>query len=223
MKRIVREYNVYSFSELSKVAKEKVIQEFKNDEELSRIQQEFYKKDMTELIKLLGFNVEDFSYSLNFFQGDVTSFVTSTMYCEEVVKMLENFKNGILKEKGYKMLSELMGVIHQRNDFSLITDENMQLLKDFDFYFAIERTSHRYSHEFTIDIDVPYLEGTKEQNTVIQGIEKLIIGVARTIMKEMEKIGYEWLYDDFMNEEEVKENCECNEYTFLEDGTMFNE
>ncbi len=42
------------------------------------------------------------------------------------------------------------------------------------------------------------------------------------ICKELEKYGYDFIeYED--SEENFRESCEANEYTFLEDGTMMNE
>ena len=36
----------------------------------------------------------------------------------------------------------------------------------------------------------------------------------------LEKDGYEYFYN--ISDEEMEETCEANEWTFLEDGTMFN-
>ena len=54
---------------------------------------------------------------------------------------------------------------------------------------------------------------------IIEKVESLIIEIFETLSSTYEKIGYDYFYE--VDEEELQEMCEFNEWEFLEDGTLY--
>lgn len=87
---------------------------------------------------------------------------------------------------------------------------------------VIKHSGHYYhSNSKTIDIlktwDVDF-----DNEYVGEEVENEFEELYQKICKELEKYGYDFIeYED--SEEHFMEMCDCNEWTFLEDGKMFNQ
>ena len=56
---------------------------------------------------------------------------------------------------------------------------------------------------------------------VIDKLEKYIVDMITDICKKMENMGYDYLYN--IENDDLKEICDCNNWCFLKDGTFFTE
>ncbi len=90
-----------------------------------------------------------------------------------------------------------------------------------DYTIKIKQSGH-YSHSNSKTIEI-YKDD--EKGNAIDADEKVYTEfekIYQSICKELERIGYDFIeYED--SEENFLQQCEANEYTFLADGTMFNE
>jgi hypothetical protein len=79
----------------------------------------------------------------------------------------------------------------------------------------IEHDGH-YCHSYCKTLDVLNADGEYMEDK-----EKEFEEIYQKICKSLEDFGYKFIEYD-RSEECFKENCEANDYTFLENGTMFN-
>ncbi len=88
-----------------------------------------------------------------------------------------------------------------------------------EYTIHIKHSGHYYhynSKNFSI-----MLTETEEEPDNYQEVEEAFNTLYVDICKKLERYGYDYIeYEDSM--EAFKEACEANEYTFLEDGNMFN-
>ena len=92
--------------------------------------------------------------------------------------------------------------------------------------FKISKTSYanHYCHEYTRYIDVPFIHTFKASNveafldTLKDKIEAIRLEHCQKYYRALETTYY-----SLMSEESIKETLIANEYTYREDGTMFNE
>ncbi len=81
----------------------------------------------------------------------------------------------------------------------------------------IKHSGHYY-HSYCKTLDITDEEGNQPET---DEPELAFESIYQDICKELEKYGYD-VIETAQSEENFKDICEANEYTFLEDGTMFN-
>lgn len=211
MKIITKSYKVYDYSELSEKAKEKVKTEFLQDE----IRNDLFYEDCLETLHYMFPNSNlKVQYSLGYCQGDGLN-----IYGELKVSDLINLMNNINKIP-INLLNKIKSQILPKQEMDLILEYN-QYCNDIKIPM-----NNRYCYSIADNID--FAEEWKDDleygeiNYNKQIIDKFDLFI-RNFFSEfnslLEKDGYEYFYN--ISDEEMEETCEANEWTFLEDGTIF--
>lgn len=197
MKTITKEYKVYTYDELSEKAKERVRNYFGEnhaDDETSMMKDDFaYQLEEEHPY----FKNPDFIWSLNHCQGDGLSFssrIDTRLFIDTYFPALQNSKKCALEEMIY-------GFKTQYNNGRYCYASKSQV------DFEIESC---YSGKFN------RLEALAEK--VLEKAKEVYIDVCY----ELKTFGYS-NYDHLYSDEYARETSEANEYTYLEDGEMFNE
>ena len=193
------EKQIFCFDELKENAKEKVRNWYKENFRESWT----FSNDIKELLQ------EDFpnsqlevEYSLSYCQGDGLNIYGSLAF-EDILPLLKNS----FTEKGVKRLCHYL-------------ESSVGCIK-------LPRNESHYSYCVAnrIDIanDITYeLESMHYRNIDIHLLckfEKALIKVWTQLCSKYEQMGYEYFYE--VEDDEIQEVCDSNEYEFLEDGTFF--
>lgn len=203
------EYKVYKFNELSEDAKENVKQWYLEGQE------PFIFTDMCkeDLYNLFGKNDLEVQYSLAYCQGDGFN-IYGEIDAESIFKCLEEHNGGSQLEKFEDILTEKekKTILHYANEVGKIK--------------LPHNNRYCYSLADYIDIvddweyDLENYSGYSNINKkVLTKFETLVREIFETLCRSYEKQGYEFFYE--IDEEDLEEICETNEYEFLEDGTTF--
>ena len=208
-----KEIKIYEFDELSEDVKEEVKE--KIEQRIIDNRFEWLKEELEEyLLHMCNIKNCKLEYSFSYCQGDGCCFYGINLLNENNIKNKENlnkFESYILEKYSPE---EIELILEYLND-----DCNLKLTKD----------SHHYSHKYTCYIDYNYYDGfynENKTNELINKVNNLIDKLAKdleenvyhVICDEMEKIGYN-CYD--VEEDEILEYIELNEYEFLEDGSIY--
>lgn len=196
MKTITKKIKVYNFNELSQDAKERALSDYIQNG-MDYEWYDFIVDDAKEIGNIIGIDIDNVYFSGFYSQGDGACFTGKYQYKKDYVKKLKEYapKDGELHR-----IAEELFKIQKKN-----------------FYQVMAWVNHRghYYHEMCTDISV-------ERNDYAQfddgeDIKELLRDFMRWIYKSLEKE-----YDYLTSEECFAENCEANEYTFLENGKMAN-
>lgn len=196
MEIITREYNTFKFQELSKEAKEKAIEKWYNEEEYPLLNEDI----LNEIDYFDEHNIfEDVKlcYSLSYCQGDGLSFDSQIN--------LKNFLDNIY----YKKLPQY----------------KKDAICEYIYNISSKRNNGHYcfSSKYDVIFDENYQDGIerKHLSKLWDDILEEIIEHYLDTCKKLQKYGYSVL-EYRMNDDEFSEHCEANEYTFFENGNMFN-
>lgn len=204
-------YEVYAFSELSEEAKETAKRWYLDDEfrcqELTSIIQE-------DVCNIFPESCLEVQWSLCSCQGDGVNlygkldlsdvFSITERKCAPELDWIKDF----LSKKELKTMEFYMAQYKSEIDlpinrrYAYCMSDQIDLAED--FQYELENMGIR-------DVNIAVLE--KAEKMVKQIISQLCIGY--------EKICYDYLYE--ISDEDMEENCEANNYRFLEDGTWFND
>lgn len=196
-KTVTREYTVYEYKELNDEAKEAVKRWYLDGQE-AEIFTEDCKMRLEELFPNSELQVE---YSLNYCQGDGFN-IYGTIYLDEVLEHIADqftakelkFFEWIFNQYGssYKMESN-------RNYCYCICSRN----------------------DFTEDIlsDMEYDRMRGIPTATLEKFNKLVGEYLDDLCGEFEKNGYAYFYE--ISDEDLKEVCEANEWTFTAEGKFF--
>jgi len=187
---------VYKFSELNKKAQEKVISDYRAEDELT-----FFSEDFTEYAKdylqeKYAFNPDEIRFSLSYSQGDGVSFTEKGVNIEEFIK-----KNNI---KGFDLLIKL----NQEPNLIISLETNS--------------LSNMYQHENTVNIEYNLYPDNSSLKTdkLIGDFIAVMEEIRFNACKELEKNGYKQI-EDLQSEEYIKEAIETNEYEYTKDGKQW--
>jgi hypothetical protein len=219
MLKIIKEYEVYEYNELSKEAKEVAFK--KIEESIVDNRFEFLSSDFQEDIYYQYGIVAKFYYDLSYNQGDGLSFVTDTLITLPFVAVVK-------EELRLKKLPEDT------------IDSVIQLMKDSKIEASTKITNHHYAyasknqvtvtyrgfedyHELTVE-DIQSLKLNSKTEADIEGFFQVLEDcIAESYMKitfEYEKKGYD-VYE--VSEEDIIDYCQSYGITFYESGRIFNE
>lgn len=203
MRKIVKEFNVYKYEELSEEAKQKVrndfLEDFHTPEEILNIWQD----EIRPLFYGNEFNVQ---FSLNYCQGDgVNIYGKTSIYF-------------ILKYMGFEY-PEL---------YKKFTDKEIKTLLHYDVFYLHFPSNLRYNYCYINEADLCTeiicelrLRNFKNINyNVIHKFWNLTREMVKLICKNFEERGYE--YFEKIDEEEIYDICYLNNYEFYENGEIYN-
>lgn len=205
MRTITITKNIYKYEELSKEAKERVKQDFLNDEYRNEEFKEFFKE---ELDRLFPNGEVDMQYSLNGCQGDGVN-----VYGKIAIDDLSLLKDRVEDKKFYEQIIEYFENIdtYTINEISREINEYKENEEDY-----IEIPENRfYTYCLASRIDLSDWTGENQYRNFekyAQDIMKIFCGI-------WEDYGYNFFYK--IGEEELKDLCDANGYEFLEDGILY--
>ena len=198
MREETKTIKIYSYSELSEKAKEKVKQMFL---EWKLENSDIFTKDCEENLKSLFPNSNlKVEYSLNYCQGAGLN-IYGEIDIEDILEYLD-FKDDE-KEK----------------------IKNICVDSD---YIVLHRNTSGYSYSVKFSEDAEYIINNlnSDYDNLSENNRKLLkhfieksLNYTEKLDKYFEKDGYNFFYET--NEEEVKEGCEDNGYEFTEDGNLY--
>lgn len=200
MQTINETKTLYNFDELSETAKRKALQEHAdhNDSYWS----ESTIEDAKEIAALMGWEIEKIYYSGFWSQGDGACFVGRMRYAKGCANAVKKYAP---KDVELHRIAKAWQDLQRKN-----------------FYSLRANVRHRgaYYHEYCTVFDC---EDTRENNGYLENVEteKEIIEIARDFMRWIYK-QLENAYEYETSEDNFKELCESNGYTFLECGKMYN-
>ena len=199
MKTLTKEYKVYSFLELSAEAKEKVKQWYLEGQEA-----DIFTDDIKEILSSeYGITTLSTYYSLGYCQGDGLCLYGYILFNDLKSDKFKNiaFKNFTISD--YKAFHEL---------------ENYASKIDF-------KHNGRYYYANSTDIDIDYYcNSNKMEKLIDKMINKLLTNIKHWYFAEcnnFEKDGYSYFYE--IDDSDLSEICDNNNYTFLADGNLFCE
>lgn len=196
MRKIIIEETVYKYNELDDAAKEKVRAMFLEWKDASEFE-ELCKDILHYDYGLIDFSVQ---CSLAYCQGDGLN-----VYGELTSWELEQLIGNDLSEKELNRIKFYL----QEYCKPIIIPRNLRYCYDYSRNICLDDvvSDLEYEHIRKIDYDT------------ISKVEKLLKDKFSEINQRLEQLGYDFFYN--IDEEEIVELCEANEYEFLSDGTLF--
>ena len=195
MRTITKEVKIYSYSELSEEAKNKVRNDYINNLDSS-----IFTEQIIEDLREKRFKNLKPYYSLNYCQGDGIC-LYGNIELDEITEGLKNIFYKNFKLSDYKALKKL-------KEYSQISFNH----------------SGRYYHKYSVDIDI-YIDGNlspKSYENHRKVADKLIKNIKEwylDLCDKYEKQGYDFFYG--ITSDELQEYCNAMGYEFLENGTLF--
>lgn len=203
------EYKIYKYNELTDEAKEKVKTWYLEGQE-SFVFTEMVKED---LYYLFGKNNLEVQYSLASCQGDGFN-IYGHIDAETLFKCLEENRGGTQLEEFKNALTEKEKetILHYAEECG-----DIELFCNYDYCYSLADyidIVEDWSYKL-----VSYFDYSDIDYEALRKFEKLVRGVFAELCKGFEKWGYEFFYE--IDEDELEEICEANEYEFYEDGTIY--
>ena len=194
MKTVTNEFPVFTYAELSDKAREKVKCDFLSCEPRNWDFQDYCKDKVEYLFPNSGL---EFAYSLGYCQGDGWTVYGKLEFSDIMEKFSEKY-----------------------------TDKEKRTLKwAFDEFIGMEFELSRYNYSFN-EWDYNYLIDEMEYYDMRSIPYKLIERFAEDVndwmgkfCSDMERYGYEFLYE--ISDEEMEETSDANGWEYTEDGTLF--
>ena len=213
MEIITREYKVYSFSELSEEAKDKVKQWYLDDDFRSYDFENIYTEDLRYL-----FNNSDLKlqFSLSYCQGDGLNIYGKLDLMDVFTAIRDTEHSGDLFEQYKDLFSE-----HEQRTIEAymeVCGREVELPYNRHYCYCIDDRVD-FADDWIESLE--YCRYKNIQIDTIRKMEKLIGRMFENLSATYEKYGYDYFYN--ADDEVVNETCEANGWRFLEDGTFFAE
>ena len=192
---------VYQFNELSDEAKDKAIENYRQD----GFDYEWWNyifEDAKRMGALMGITVDNIYFSGFSSQGDGACFEGSYEYQKGSVKAIREETGD--SDKDLTAIAKGLQAEQRRNFYGLSA--------------SVKQRGH-YNHEFCTEIDVQDNRDNapwQASDEVEEAFKDLLRDFMRWIYRSLSR---EW---DYMNsDEQITEMIEANEYEFLENGRMY--
>lgn len=195
--------NLYSFSELKPETQKKVLDRMRDlnvdDQEWYLNTTEYFQDQLAEL----GYSHPKIYFSGFWSQGDGACFDADSL------DLVQWIRSTVKRQEKYKSLIDLVaefgisGSIFKASNSNLYSHERTRT-------FCLETSDMTEEHD-----------ATKEQHALLDELEKDIEQDRLNLCKDIYK-SLEDEYESLTTDESIKEAIEANEYTFLENGELFN-
>ena len=199
METITREYTVYSYSELSEEAKEKVREWYIDDIERCYSLSDCWNEYLTYEFRRSDLKVQ---WSLNYCQGDGVNVYGKLMLSDMMNKI--DFEPYTTKEFRF-----IEWVIKEFNP-------EITLLQNDHYGYCM---ADRINLESDLLWEMEYNGIKNIKRDVLEKLNNDIMAYFENLCSQWETSGYEYLYEP--DEEEIIEACEANEWKFTEEGKLF--
>ena len=196
-KTIIKEYKVYEYKELCEEARTKVKQWYLEEREA-----DIFTENCLEHLKELLPNSElKVEYSLSYCQGDGFN-IYGIIYLDEVLEKIAD-KFTAKELKFFKWIFNRYG-----STFKMESNRHY-------CYCICSR------NDFSEDIisDMEYEQMRRIPTATLEKFNKMVGEYLDNLCREFEENGYDYFYE--ISDEDLKEVCEANEWTFIVDGKFF--
>lgn len=213
MKIVTKEYEVYEYSELSEKAKEKAKQWY-----LYTVQdaKEFTDAYMEELRLVFPDSSLKLQYSLSYCQGDGLNIYGKLDIIDFLSTIKGNPENGdFVKEFEHSLTEKEIKTIEA---YMEECGREVELPYNIGYCYCIADKT-----DFAEDwiCELKYRKYKNIQVDTIRKLEDIVKEMFKSLATRFEKYGYEYFYE--VSDEQMEEMSEANEWTFLADGTIFEE
>ena len=207
---VTTEYKIYKYNELSDEAKEKVKEWYLEGFHNTDLFTEDCENDLYNLFWENSLHVQ---YALDYCHGDGFN-IWGKISAESIFKCLENHNGGTQLEQFENVLTdkEKRTILHYAEECG----EIKLPMNNLDAYSLADRIDIVDDWMFQLEVFGAYRDINEE---VLEKFERLVRDIFGVLCEYYEEIGYEWFYE--VDDEEVEEMCELNEYEFLEDGSLY--
>lgn len=195
METITKKYDVYNFNELDKEAKQKVLEKLYD----INIDYEWYENDCIydEIAKDYGLVIDMFQVNFDLDRGSYVAFETYNHGRKE------NYIKGIYIDNYKTFFKKANLNIKLKRIKQEIAEENIEIDHN---HYAGSRIDNYIEDVGNITI------------TELESLETCLRDFLEEILDQLKA-----QYNYATSEEAIIETIEANEYTFLKDGTIFNE
>ena len=211
MRTITETKNIYKYEELSEEAKETVKQWYLDDEFRTQDFEEITFEELHELFKNSKLKVQ---FSLNSCQGDGLN-IYGKLNLMDVFTAIRNPENKELFEKYNDEFSEHKQRIIEA--YMEVCGREIELPWNNSGYCYCVADEVNFTNEWIEELQ--YYNYKNIDIETIEKMENLIVEIFENLSATYEKYGYNYIYE--VDEEELQETCESNEWEFLEDGTLY--
>lgn len=196
-KTITRAYEVYEYKELCEAAKEKVKQWYLDGQEPS-----IFTDDCKMLLKERFPHSElEVEYSLNYCQGDGFN-IYGKIYLDEVLEQIAD--QFTAKElKFFRWIFNRYGSSYE--------------MKSNRHYCYCICSQNDFMEDIISDLEYDQMRGIP--TATLEKFNKLVGEYLDDLCREFEKDGYKYFYE--VSDEDLREACEANEWTFTAEGKFF--
>ena len=212
MRKVTEIYNVYTYLELSKEAKEKVNQWYLDDPMRNETFSEIYIEDLRNLFPESDLKMQ---YSLSYCQGDGLN-----IYGE--LDLMDIFK--AIRDKSYcgETFADFWDAMSEHEQKTIeaymeVCGRSVALPYNDGHYNYCVSNKTDFAEEWVEELE--YQQYKKIKVDIIRKMEKLVADMFVMLSKQYEEYGYKYFYE--ADEEEITETCEANGWEFLEDGTFY--
>lgn len=198
MKTITKKINVYNYNELNDEAKARAKADFLDDYTRT---EDFYEMQRDSLASLFPHSAFDLQFSLSYMQGD-----GANIYGKCALIDFLPYWNASEKDK-----RAMTFYIDQSIDKYEFTENNR-------YCYSCKFTDKKYIDEFIDE----FIEELKIKNIKIDIIKRFfndLIDYFEKLDETIEHQGYDYLYN--IDDDEFSDICDWNEWTFLENGTIY--
>ena len=200
---------LFQFSELNNEAKQRALDWYREASKHDTFWYEYIIDEAKEFGAFMGLEIDEVPFTGFWSQGDGACFV-GTWRARDVTRANIDthalIANAPMDEK-----------LHA------IAEQFLKLATDYPFACFITTHRDRYCHENSVDYDFEVSEDDGAvSDAKFQAFEKDMKDAARAFMRWI-YAQLETAYEHEFSDENIAENIEANEYTFLADGTRFDE
>jgi hypothetical protein len=219
----------YSFEELSPEAQEKALDTFRDiNTDYDRWHEPILEGFIEDMMEEFGVDIGigEIFYTGFYSQGDGASFRGGVDDEEKFFKNALGLKSSEYLDMGEEEKSDDEDLVNLMGDLRNIGFDNRERLKPEDFYIQFTKSSSRYEHSNTMDIQLEVdsfeIDDDDERDfqPFVDNIENKSLEWAREKADELYSSLYKY-YEELQEDDEVKETIIANDYQFNEDGSQF--
>lgn len=206
------EYKVYKYNELTDEAKEKAKQWYLDGQsDLSFI---FTEDCEMDLENLFGKNDLEVEYSLGYCQGDGFN-IYGEINAENIFDCLE-------KHNGGTQLKEFENLLTDKEKRTILCYQkecnNIKLPQNGRYGYCMADYIDIVD-DWTYDLE-EYSCFSNINKDVLEKFEYMVKEMFGKLCKDYEEAGYKFFYE--INDEDMEDVCDANDYEFLVDGTFYH-